>query len=817
MIPAHIRNDVEQWVQEHLKNVAKYSRFLGEKVGLGSCAELIGWLHDIGKFTGEFESYIRSSSKGMKKHQKGPDHSTAGAVWIMELIDETADNVSLLTAQIIAIVIMSHHGGLIDIVNLQGDSPFIRRLNKSRQDEEWVKQYSQVKQEIQNFLDVQRIKGLFDEAVNEVREIFVRLKKIGGTSQDLRYNCGNLCKYLYSCLIDADRYDTATFMDGLKMQKPRNNQSLWEELGRRFETKIKEYPAETEINQLRQIISTNCYYSARRTEGIYTLNCPTGSGKTMASLRFALQHAISYGKERIFYIIPFITITEQNASEIKKILSEKNGDKLIERVILELHSAKEADEIDVNEVTQAEMLAERLEHPMIFTTMVRFLNTFFSSGTKNIRGAHNFANSIIIFDEIQTLSPKCIAMFNELLNFLSEICGATIILSTATQPLLNHTPEGVPDIKIRDNIEISGCTYQMHREFKRTEFIDRRKPGGYTKEELCQMIWQSAEEKGNALIVFNTKAAVVALYDELKQCYGELAEEEHVTFYVLTTHLYPKHRKEKIDEIREKLKNNERIIVISTQLIEAGVDISFKTVFRSLAGLDSIIQSGGRCNRHGENAKGVFGQVYLINPQFESLGSLANIKKGKEAVETLLNLFEVNPEAFEEELSSLTAIEAYFKEYYMKQKENMTYKFKIDGQTEYRMYELLSDNKNLLGAYRSSHQGKTDRRMSLTQSFKTAGHYFKAIDEHGKAVIIQHGQGKQLVSDLLSLKMNQDKYTQLHRLQAYTVNISEGLFKQLGDAVACYEELGIYVLNEAYYDEIYGVSTSPIAMDFYNY
>lgn len=818
---AHIKGDEEQSVYTHLKNVAEYCGIYGEKIGLKSCAELTGWLHDIGKLTSEFEVYIRKASKLEGKHPKGPDHSTAGAVWIMSIVSEELTGkealIARLTAQLIAISIMSHHGGLIDIFDSKGESPYLRRLDKLDNDEEWKATYQQVLKEMETTLDIAYLKQLYIQAIDEISAIFSQLHKKSRDAKELRYATGILCKYLYSCLIDADRYDTSTFMDGGQMIPPTNNEALWETLIVRFENKIREFAADTEINKLRHRISEACYTNAVNKEGVYTLNCPTGSGKTMASLRFALHHAKKHHKDRIFYIIPFITITEQNAAEIRKILSLTEDDELIKSSILELHSAKEEEmENNQEDVQAAELLAERMAHPMIFTTMVRFLNTFFESGTRNIRGAHQFSNSIIIFDEIQTISPKCIALFNGLINFLTNVCHTTVVLSTATQPLLNRIPETIPNLLIQEKAELSGCTSDMYELFKRTEIVDKTETSGNTKENLSQMIWENVKTKGNALVVLNTKSSVVTLYDEMKRQYGEQAEEEKIIFYVLSTNLYANHRKKRIEEIRCKLANKERIIVLSTQLIEAGVDLSFRTVFRSLAGLDSIIQCAGRCNRHGENGLGVYGEVYLINPNFESLGSLKDIKKGRESVESLLEIYNRNKKSFEGDLSSVKAIEAYFTSYYKKQEENMTYKFKGCNRV-FEMYNLLSDNVAIKKEAEQNLNIEKNTRTIINQSFKTAAKYFEAIDTKGKSVIIQHGGGKQLVSELLSANKYVDKYKLLNKLQPYTVNISEGVFKKLGNAIRYYEAFGVYILNEDYYDEVFGVSTTPVAMTFYNF
>ncbi|MGL5676783.1 MAG: CRISPR-associated helicase Cas3' [Cellulosilyticaceae bacterium] len=810
---AHIRGEEEQSVVEHLRNVARYCRFCAEKIELKSSGELIGWLHDIGKLTDSFETYIRCASKEKKK-AKGPDHSTAGAVWITQLVKGETIPERQLTAQIMALTIMSHHGGLVDIFDTQGISPYLKRLEKLQEDREWAETYEGVRKEVKESLDVAHLKKLFEEAVEEIKEILIPLRSYTQTRQEMCYAVGVLVKYLYSCLIDADRYDTATFMDGITMKYTQTSEGFWQELIDRYESKLSRYKSDTFINQLRADISHACYKSAFKSPGIYTLNCPTGAGKTMASLRFALHHAKAYQKQRIFFIVPFITITEQNAAEIRKILSIEEKDEWIEQNILELHSAKE--EESEEEQVEEELIAERLAHPIIFTTMVRFLNTFFESGTRNIRGLHQFANAVIVFDEIQTIPPKCIAMFNGVVNFLAKVCNTTIVLSTATQPLLNHVPKGLSPLKIEEMPELSNCNQEIYKHFKRTEIIDKTEVGGNSKASLARFVWQELQEKGNALVVLNTKSSVVTLYEEIKQTYGEMEEKEY-SLYVLTTHLYPNHRKKIIEEIREKLRKQEKVLVISTQLIEAGVDISFKTVFRSLAGLDSIIQSAGRCNRHGENGKGEYGQVYLINPEFETLGSLADIKKAKDTVETLLDIFKRSPEQLEGELNSIKAIEAYFKGYYHEQKDNMTYRFNNNLKEEYLMYELLGGNKTIVDEAMSNNQVYRNKPMPLGQSFKTSASYFTAIDSSGKSVVIQHGESKVILSQLLSAAQNEEKYKLLHKLQPYTVNISNGIFKQLEGAVKYYEGLGMYVLNEDYYDDVFGVSTRPTKMTFYNF
>ncbi len=818
---AHIRADAVQSVQEHLQNVATYTAYYTHKVGLTKCGEMVGGLHDIGKLTDAFQCYIQIQTQEKTPHKTTQkiDHATAGAVWVIEQLGESPTPIEAMTGQMMAIVIMSHHGGLIDICDDKGKMPYIKRLEKLRTDELWAKQYQEVKEQMIGVVDEDYWKQIFKEATQEVGQIFGEMqgfvrgkaKAKESIQEEVIYMMHVVCKYLYSALIDADRYDTATFMDGRSMQPPQDRGELWNVLSRRLEEKINQFAQDTPINQLRHTISQACYNNATRKSGIYTLNCPTGSGKTMAALRFALNHARETGKERIFYIVPFITIIEQNTAAIKQILSECEGDKWLEAHILELHSAKEEGTDEGSpEIEERELLTERMESPLIFTTMVRFLNVFFDKGTRNIRALHQFANAIIIFDEVQTLPPRCMALFNGVLNFLKEVANTTIILATATQPLLNQTPEGVPSIVLEPGSELSGCTDGMRQQFKRTEMIDCTGEKPHTKQQINQLIWSCIARDEDVLVILNTKNAVKELYEVVRAHQQEMSEED-VSIYVLSTNLYPVHRKEKIDKIRKQL-GHKRLIVLSTQLIEAGVDISLHNVIRSIAGLDSIVQAAGRCNRHGE--KEGLGSVYLVNPDFENLTHLPDIQRAKEVMQTVLTSYKEHPEELPDGIDSQKAMHYYFKGYYEKQKGFMRYPFKTREGRQHDMYQLLSINKlNYSDAV--SQSGNETGRIIFSQSYKMAAKYFQAIDEQGKTLIVTHGEAEELVAALLANGTYEDKYGYLRALQGYSVNVSDTLLKQLGGAVIYYEQLGIYVLKEGYYDEVFGVSTVEVNTPLY--
>lgn len=491
---AHISDDKsrEQTVEMHLRSVSKFANVLGRKIGVGNIAALCGWLHDVGKLNDTFNAYIRQGDL-QKSGKKGPDHSTAGAVYVVEKFKNSTvekNDVYIDTlSQLVALVVMSHHSGLVDVWT-GTESPYFKRLDKLQSDENWQLLYGQVLQNLPvNFEN--QVDELFAAALVEFKHICNEIENSNCAND---YALGMLCKVLFSILIDADRYDTATFMDNIPMVEPADNQCLWDSYAKTLEDNLAKLPKDSAIDKLRWQISDTCLENAKNDSGIYTLNCPTGSGKTLASLRYAINHAKEFGKERIFYIIPFITITEQNAAVVREMLSlEANSGE-----ILEIHSAVEVENLDFSKVepetlNEHELLVERMEAPLVFTTMVRFLNTIFASGTKNMRSLHQFANSVIIFDEIQTISPKHIAIFNEAIKFLEKICNCTIILSTATQPALDNLPEDIPAIEFGKPKDIANCTEEMFKAFKRTKFVDCSQKAK-TVDEIADFVWEKAIE-----------------------------------------------------------------------------------------------------------------------------------------------------------------------------------------------------------------------------------------------------------------------------------------------------------------------------------
>ncbi|MBU3159497.1 CRISPR-associated helicase Cas3' [Clostridium frigoris] len=808
MLCAHINPITlkEQSVKEHLDNVSKMSMEYGAKVSLENTGELIGILHDMGKETNKFDKYIHySSSHPSDKSLRGTiNHSTAGAKFIYDNFYNTTDMFQKFTAQLISLAICSHHGGLIDCLDLKGIDIF---TNKMETDKDIL--YDEALRNFKlEYSGIEHIKDLFNKSKDEIENIFININKIDGSAKFGHFAAGMLEKYLFSCVIDADRYDTYTFMEGKDQKKSIDKLDLWNELVDKLETKLESYPKLTKIDLLREEVSIACKNFAENKPGIYQLAVPTGGGKTLSSLRYALGHAKKFDKDRIFYIIPFTTIIDQNAKDIKDILCRDD-------IILEHHSNLVVD----NQQEDYKLLTERWDSPIVLTTMVQFLDTLFSGGTQGVRRMHNLANSIIIFDEIQAIPIKCINMFNSAINFLANICNATIILCTATQPLLSTTK--MP-LMLSENANIITDIHEKFKQFKRVNLVDKRIVGGYSVSTLKEFILEIMEKLDSAseikdklasvLAIFNTKNAAKDVFNELKKANADLPKEKQYLIFHLSTNMCPSHRMKILKDMREKL-GHQRIICISTQLIEAGVNISFGCVVRSLAGLDSIAQAAGRCNRHGESS---CSDVYIVNVEGENVSKLVDIKEGQECTKRVLDEFKANPNIFDNDLLSPKTMERYYKYYYYNRSAEMDYTLpKPDNDNS--MYDLLSTNSEGGNSFNSRNTCKS--KLMLKQGFKTAGKDFQVIDQNITGVIVPYEEGEELIT-LINGQCSLGELKQyLRKAQQFSVNIYETdkrKLEQMGGLIGL-KDNAIITLRKEFYTEDAGVTFENAPMEFCNF
>lgn len=841
---AHVRTSdgSEQRLYDHLIGTAQIAKDLATKIGLPLSGELIGLVHDLGKYSQAFQEYIRKcvahdkakaghktvdddfeALKLQDKPTKGSvDHSTAGGQFIFNLIVELQPNSSLKTdqwillAQILSICIFSHHSGLINIVDKTGKDTFDKRLSKSSKNSNVLECISSMETSIKASAS-KLLEKIIEEEVSVLDQAYSDTSLISKKAAE--FNLGFLTRILFSCLIDADRSNSIAFEHQNQACLLEYHRSDWQIAIGRLEKTYKEFSDRAKnnppdkINEQRNLIAQTCLDAGENPQGIYTLTVPTGGGKTLASLRFALQHAKKYNLDRIIYIIPFTSIIEQNAAEIRKVLEEKRPDgSYVGDWVLEQHSNLEPDV----QTWQSKLIMDNWNAPIVFTTMVQFLESCFGGGTKGVRRLHQLSRAVLIFDEIQTLPISCYYLFCNAINFLTRHANSTAVLCTATQPILDKLPQSHKgSLNLKENYELIGNKKSLHELFnvlERVEVHDRTNSQGKNIEEIAQFVWKQFNQLKSTLIIVNTKRWAKDIYLNLKQL-----NDDNTQIYHLSTSQCAKHRKTLIHTIRERLDNNEPTLVVSTQLIEAGVDISFATVIRFLAGLDSIAQAAGRCNRHGklkDNEGNLCkGQVYIINPDKEHLGSLPTIAIGKQRTQLILNDLKQNSSS--KSLLHPDYIRQYFN--YFTQHENiqrlMSYpvdsfgKASNDGKGGYSILNWLSDNENNPTSL-NKNRDTTKLSPLLSQSFMDAGRAFKAIDAPTYSVIVPYGEGKNLITQLLGKEyIDKDFYKLVKQAQQYSVNLFSQDWQKIVQATQEVLDTGIYVLPmDSYYDKEFGLN-----------
>jgi CRISPR-associated endonuclease/helicase Cas3 len=803
---AHIRQSdhSKQPLRDHLTEVSSLAGKFAEKLGLKTHGELIGLLHDLGKASNRFQNYIRSA-EGLidpdqddyidPKAQKGKiDHSSAGAQYVFSQVSNLGSE-AMYAAQILSLCIASHHSGIIDCLSADGENNFNRRMIKA--DEK-----TQTKEAILH-LDQQDCDRLADlltgDMVKQLNAKLVLLKEHNDSKETLVFKYGLLLRFLFSCLIDADRISTADFeMPANAKLRNKNNYRSWDELIERFGTKVFN---SSEINSIRARISDACFEFSRKPKGLYQLTVPTGGGKTFASLRFALHHAKHHGMERIVYVIPYTSIIDQNAQEIRKILEDKDDlGNYLDKVVLEHHSNLTPDE----ESRRQNILAQNWDAPIVFTTQVQFLESLYSTGTRGARRLHQLANAVIIFDEVQTIPVRCVHLFNLAVRFLVHGCGSTAILCTATQPLLDKIEPEQRALVIAPSQQIISDVGSLFQSLKRVDVRDERKIGGWTEMEIVTLAIQQCAQNQSVLIVVNTKKTAQNLYRALKSI-------SEVKVFHLSTNMCPAHRLNILNTIKTRLERQEPTICISTQLIEAGVDIDFGAVIRYLAGLDSIAQAAGRCNRHGLR---MAGQAYIINPETEDLSKLEDIRVARENAERVLDEFKDDPQKFDNDILSPKAMNLYYSYYFYQRKDKMNYPVSSNSvvRRSDNLFDLFSANPLSVQEHLRIHD--SDPTIPLKQSFQTAARAFEAIDSPTRGIVVPYGnEGPEIINELCSAFDLEKQTRLLRKAQRYSVNVFAHLFNALAKENALHEAqegVGVFYLDSRYYSNEIGLSTEIV-------
>lgn len=797
-----------QSLECHLLGVAGIAKSLGAKIGMKEQCELIGLLHDLGKYSNEFQAYLQSAvglinpdedefvdARGLKGKV---DHSTAGAQLVWEELSKQGD-MGRIVGQILGLCIASHHSGLIDCLSSNANKPvediFTRRAGK-RDDRSHLREAMSKMDTLidKRFRELSSMPSLISGIEESIRKV-ARGEKVEAI---IRFKVGLLVRFLFSCLVDADRVDTADFERPKAVKHRLNGQyTEWPLLIERLEKHLQGFALRNPIDEIRRSISDHCRDGAIRDKSIYTLTVPTGGGKTLASLRFALHHAKHHKMDRVIYVIPFTSIIDQNASVVRGILEPTNSNR--GRVVLEHHSNLTPEQQGWRE----KMLTENWDAQVVFTTSVQLLEALFGGGTRGARRMHQLANAVLIFDEIQTLPVNCVHLFCNAMNFLVEHCGSTVVLCTATQPLLNLVDQNKGALKFTKNDDLMPDVKGLFEDLKRVEVLNRRKPGGWTDEEIARLALDEVVQSGSCLVIVNTKKSAQILY---RLC-REAVEIQH---FHLSASMCPAHRKEILDKIRKLLDGEAPVLCVSTQLIEAGVDVDFGAVIRYTAGLDSIAQAAGRCNRNGRRETG---RVHVVNPAVENVDMLKDIQCGKGITERLLDDVEAGSEDFGGNLLGPKAMARYFEYFFFARHQEMDYP--VSAQTVGRddtLLNLLSINSLAVNEFGRDHGAAPN--IYLRQSFMSAARAFKVIDAPTRGIIVPYGKaGRDLINDLCSASDVEKQFKLLRRAQQYTVNVFPYVLDQLQKAGAVYEiqrDVDILYLSDArYYDQSFGLSQAP--------
>jgi len=780
-------NQNKQLLTEHIEGVRKRCKD-SHLDKFKSVLDLVSVIHDMGKFTVEWQNYM------LEDLNTRVPHSIFGMAFLKDLMKDPLLNkyeagIRGLLQDIVTYAIGAHHG-LYDALTLNGMQATDQKIANALNNNEL---YEQAKKAFLSYYSYKELIKTVENALEECSRFINTLYSLPNSDVKHRlFYIGFLTRMVLSALMDADWSDAAAFFgDTEEKWKATKPTSLWVHMADKLEDGLKRFSADTRLNYLRKLISDECLASAQREDGIYKLDVPTGGAKTLSVMRFALAHAKRHDKKRILYMAPYKSILEQTAKVYK---DELMGDDLNKDVfILEHHSdvvlEEYSDDVggfpkynDEYRTDFRKYLMDNWDAPVILTTMVQFLNTLFSGKKASIRRCHKLARSVIIIDEFQSIPSNSICLFNLAINALSKFFGATIVLCTATQPPYEESigfgSKAIPSVYYEKPADLVG-DYSKDEGFKRTKIINRTAGQALKVEGVKALIDDRMVKLNSLLVIVNTRDAAALIYHKV------IESSSDYEVRILSNNMVPEHRRQVIDEVREMLKDREalgrrKLLVISTQLIEAGVDISFDGVIRSLAGLDSIAQAAGRCNRDGS---GPMGEVWIVrlSRELEKTEKLEDIKTAQETMSALLEDFERNPEKYGNDLMSEEALRFYFKVYLEKTATKAGYLFEHDMFVKGKKLEaldLLTINTLGVNAYRGRNQNKIPAH-ALNQAFYTVGINYVPIEERGVTVLVPWGEGKDIVTRLNSEEGLFQKKKLLREATRYTIQIPNYKYRQL--------------------------------------
>lgn len=764
-----------QTLVNHLTGVSKKIRSLADS---DVYSEITGMLHDTGKYSVAFQEYLRANSDENNESEKDSlnkvDHSSAGAQWILSLLcnraeqigDEEIKRMAKLIARMISHCVVGHHSGLLNGISVGEGTSLEHRLTKR------VEPYlNNITPEISKKTDFLANLLLSEESLNYICRWIDSDGNISGRDA---YSLQFAIRMLFSALVDADRLDSeqAGNPDQWKTRISVKNDTF-PVLLKKFEDHLETLPSNGTVNKVRKEVSGQCKQAASNNPGFFDLTVPTGGGKTFASLRFALHHVINYEMSRIIYVMPYTTIIDQNADEFRKVLDPDNRSSNV----LEHHSNMEPEK----ETPESELLADNWESPIVVTTSVQFFESLYAAKPSRCRRLHAIRRAVIILDEAQIVPVRYLKAVTWALEELVTNYNCSVVFCTATQPLLDskRLDAGAPDnhrIGVTNIRPIITDPQKYFLSLKRVQVrpIDSEEP--LSASHMVDRIIEKARERKSVLCIFNTKSNAKTVFKELKKDEMMAARLWH-----LSTGMCPQHRKDVIEIVKLltsycRKTGTKAPVVISTQLVEAGVNLDFDVVFRAMAGIDSIAQAAGRCNREGRMSHP--GEVYFFRAE-ENLRSLRDISEAKRAgIDTLSALDgDATLALSENDPIGLKAVEEYFQRLYWSRASEMDVKGIVTRLASPRKLEEGAD-----------------------VPFATIADEFRFIEKDTATIMVPYGEvGKSLAEKLIKGGMlGLDEYKTARR---YSVQVFRDAFPQFEPLVVETKSGWLVLADGKHYNE----------------
>jgi CRISPR-associated endonuclease/helicase Cas3 len=670
-------------LEDHLSGTAKLAAKFARTFDSEIWGESLGFGHDTGKSPVKWQEYICNKSGygyDEEAHLEGKtgkiDHSTPSAKLAEEIFGK-------FIGRFLGYCIAGHHAGLPDWYSDENSGRRSLSYRLAHCSTEEIR--TEFKKRLETFKP-SKCPWLFD--INKIDlSLWIRM--------------------LFSCLVDADFLDTESYMDPEKAEK-RGEYLPIEDLLTRFNKYMSDKTSKadaTPVNEVRQSILSDCRKAAEQNPGIFSLTVPTGGGKTLSSLAFALEHAKKHGLVRVIYVIPYTSIIEQNAEVFREALGAEQ--------VVEHHASLDDDD----STPRSRLAAENWDAPVIVTTSVQFFESLFAAKSSRCRKLHNIANSVVVLDEAQLVPIDYLSPIIQTMELLKLHYHVTFVISTATQPAF-ESRDNFKGLPIGSVVEIISDVPKLYNQLKRVTIE-------------CPRDWQRSIEWNELAKEIVVEEQVLCVVSDRKSCL-ELHKLLPTSTYHLSALMCGQHRSDTIAAIKTKLKNNEQVRVVSTQLVEAGVDLDFPIVYRALAGLDSIAQAAGRCNREGKLH--LPGQVRVFIPPKKSPPGI--LRKAAETTETMLKNGLIDP-------LDHSNFNKFFSELY----------WKAGSLDTKGIVSLLTP----------------DDYVDCGIQFQTAADNFRIIDDTmQRTILVPYGEGENLI-DLL--KKNGPERWILRKLQRYAVNI----------------------------------------------